>query len=82
MRNPSAVGSSAANESASVCSCVASPRPGVNGTSTVDAAVGGGLLDRGGAAEHDQVGERDRLAEAGLDALERAEHLRELRPGR
>jgi hypothetical protein len=42
------------------------------------------LLDRGAAAEHDQVGERDLLAagralvELLLDALEALQHLREL----
>ena len=34
MRNPSAIGSSTANDSTSVCSCDASMRPGVNGTCT------------------------------------------------
>ncbi len=34
LRKPSTTGSSTANDSASVCSCVASARPGRNGTST------------------------------------------------
>ena len=34
LRNPSAVGSSTANDSTSVCSCTASVRPGEKGTST------------------------------------------------
>ena len=46
----------------SVCSCVASVRPGVNGTSTACPALLRSLLDRGAAAQHDQVGERHLLS--------------------
>ena len=53
----------------SVWSCDASVRPGVNGTSTVDAGVPGGLLDGRRAGQHDQVGQRDLLA-AGLGGVE------------
>ena len=69
---PSASGSSTANDSTSVCSCVASVRPGVNGTVTgCPRAQLGRLLDGGAAAEHNQVGERDLLLPALLRRVER-----------
>ena len=73
-------GSSTAKDWTSVCVREASVRPGVNGTSTAWPAFGG-LLDRGAAAEHDQVRERDPLArllrgiELSLDGFERLQHL-------
>jgi len=45
----------------------------------VDAAVLGSLLDRSGAAEHDQVGQRDLLAGLLLDRFELAEHFCQFR---
>ncbi len=45
----------------------------------VDAGILRGLFDRGGAAEHDQVGERDFLAEAPSGSLRASQHRRELR---
>ena len=53
----------------SVCSCVASVRPGVNGTSTSWPAFFAACSTAAAAAEHDQVGERDLLA-AGLRGVE------------
>ena len=75
----------AANDSTSVCSWVASVRPGVNGTVTSYPGLPRGLLDRRGAGQHDQVGERDALVVVPVverlgDALERAE--RRWRAGR
>jgi phage tail tape-measure protein len=61
------LGSSTANDSTSVCSCVASVRPGVKGTSRRGRPSSPPSRPRA-AAEHDQVGQRDLLA-AGLRAL-------------
>ena len=44
----------------------------------VDAGILGGLLDRGGAAENDQVGQRDLLAGLLLDCFELRKHRLEL----
>jgi hypothetical protein len=54
----------------------ASVRPGERDLE-LDAALRRGLLDRRGPAQHDQVGERDRLAEA-CPISSSGEHLRQL----
>ena len=41
----------------SVCSWLASTRPGVNGTCDLVAGRGCGLLDRDTPGEHDQIGQ-------------------------
>src|SRR5205823_5858246 len=52
--------------------------PGREGNLHVDAGILRGLLDRGGTAENDQVGERNLLAELLLDRLELLQHRLEL----
>ena len=64
------IGSSQANDSSSVCSCVASPRPVLTSTRDSCPPACGGSLDSGGAAEHDEVGHRDVDADARLHAFE------------
>jgi hypothetical protein len=61
LRKPSVVGSSGAKEWVSVCSCVASVRPGRNGIETL-CRIGRCRLDRCIATQDDEIGYRHFLS--------------------
>jgi len=86
LRNPSATGSSGANEAASVCSCVRVHAPRLERDFHIVPGVLCGFFDRHPRSrqEHDQVGKRDlfparlRNVEVPLDRFERLKDLRKL----